>query len=1104
LGGNLARKQIPDLKAAEMRLCERLLRPFDLLFHQKANPVHNGIDLEVLEPRLALDGDGLTRPQLEQATVIRIDNSLGPNPITFSKSELVGQQTNSFVITQVADGSVVEKWNQATSSWHDVSTPPTTSNPRQLLQLLQNRLIQSGDQLRWKPSSVSSQSQSFFEVIGWDDGSFTPPPNPALLPGAVEDLRVASHADSELTVSWNPPTSGEAPSRYSVTTENGSTTNITITTDTAIDFSNLESGDYTFNVSAINDQGRGPETTATQSLLTFSSYVQAFRNVSLEQGDPTFVRHGAHTEAGAAAIDLYRIAVDVMKDLPNSHPFSWRVQAGIHGTFWTTVLQLKQGMIDKGFMTVEEADEAFASWEVVLNNCNHWVKLWSDAQGTDPSTPTPNFSVVFIAWHRLYIQSFEKVVRQILINEKAKPDSIFATELANANVETWALPYWDYRTPASSALPQGFRDPSHNERPNALYTDIRGADINAGVPLSETRMPDGDLGIVPVPGNNFEEGIDVSAYFNQSVALQQAQTLFTQFNSLAELSPHAVAHDVIGGMSDEALPRISNWIKMVDLARDDNVLNLWNSHTIPSNAGPELTNAITEGNYANVYDFIVDKHQTDPSAITDLIDKSEYLQQFFGVKSSIAPSLIGWVPTAGLDPIFFLHHGYVDKLWTEYNSLPTSAYLQESILDIAGWNFTFWEPDSNGEPALTTYSTWKNADYLAEGEANITSNKVLQACYYPSYVYDSVIPTNVDRVPLPKTSNGALALLENPAFSPKLNVIHPDADTSTPGDQNTITDLAFQVIDLELPLSAGLINELTTPQTDPENIRVAIEMVLNTPMNVSENIGVAVGAKDFLAKNATQIQSYWDSWNKDGGTGNRDGVFDPGEGFSLTNLADVEMDRHHSISTMNNLALARFNPLAMSSNSMPGMVMTTHYSADVSFPTSQQFALDLDIIRQDSQIGIMILSATPMSTASQNTTLSEISSSLHQNITIGDIAGNVDALRYLEDNPAIISNPAALVNIDLWADTHAPNASTYYDRAVDLAFVYLATNPDLALEHVDNPLSALQQYLDTGLSNGRSLDGWLRTAADTYKVGEAFDSDFAKARDYVFGTLDQA
>ena len=45
-----------------------------------------------------------------------------------------------------------------------------------------------------------------------------------------------------------------------------------------------------------------------------------FRTFSLEQGDPTFVRHGAHTDAGAAAIDLYRIAVDVMKSLPNSDP----------------------------------------------------------------------------------------------------------------------------------------------------------------------------------------------------------------------------------------------------------------------------------------------------------------------------------------------------------------------------------------------------------------------------------------------------------------------------------------------------------------------------------------------------------------------------------------------------------------------------------------------------------------------------------------------------------------------------------------------------------------------------------------------------------------
>ena len=51
------------------------------------------------------------------------------------------------------------------------------------------------------------------------------------------------------------------------------------------------------------------------------------------------------------------------------------------------------------------------------------------------------------------IAAFEKVVRQVLINEKADSSSVFATKLANADVEKWTLPYWDYRTPETSALP---------------------------------------------------------------------------------------------------------------------------------------------------------------------------------------------------------------------------------------------------------------------------------------------------------------------------------------------------------------------------------------------------------------------------------------------------------------------------------------------------------------------------------------------------------------------------------------------------------------------------------------------------------------------------
>ena len=110
---------------------KRLLKQPDNTFLRKTDQQNSkALSLEFLEARLALDSSGLARPQLEQTATIHIDASLGPNPIVFTKSELVGQETNSFVITSVVNGSVVEKWNQVTSSWQNVSAPVTTSHPK--------------------------------------------------------------------------------------------------------------------------------------------------------------------------------------------------------------------------------------------------------------------------------------------------------------------------------------------------------------------------------------------------------------------------------------------------------------------------------------------------------------------------------------------------------------------------------------------------------------------------------------------------------------------------------------------------------------------------------------------------------------------------------------------------------------------------------------------------------------------------------------------------------------------------------------------------------------------------------------------------------------
>ena len=122
-------------------------------------PAHKRLGgVELLENRLVLAvGTGsLDRPPLEQTDSIYIENlQIGPSPIVMSKSEIIGGETNSFTITAVANG-VVEKWIPSTNSWVNVSTPVSTSNTSELLKLLNLRLIQQGDSIRWKPDESTS------------------------------------------------------------------------------------------------------------------------------------------------------------------------------------------------------------------------------------------------------------------------------------------------------------------------------------------------------------------------------------------------------------------------------------------------------------------------------------------------------------------------------------------------------------------------------------------------------------------------------------------------------------------------------------------------------------------------------------------------------------------------------------------------------------------------------------------------------------------------------------------------------------------------------------------------------------------------------------
>ena len=110
------------------------------------------------------------RPELLPSTKIIVDNSVpGPHPFVFSWNNLATSLLPSvsgvrFVVDSVR-GTVEKK---SGDTWVDVSTPPTTSNPRELLRLLSLRVIKPNDELRWIPPAESPQADEAFSLVGWN------------------------------------------------------------------------------------------------------------------------------------------------------------------------------------------------------------------------------------------------------------------------------------------------------------------------------------------------------------------------------------------------------------------------------------------------------------------------------------------------------------------------------------------------------------------------------------------------------------------------------------------------------------------------------------------------------------------------------------------------------------------------------------------------------------------------------------------------------------------------------------------------------------------------------------------------------------------------
>ncbi|HEY6730209.1 MAG TPA: tyrosinase family protein [Solirubrobacterales bacterium] len=266
----------------------------------------------------------------------------------------------------------------------------------------------------------------------------------------------------------------------------------------------------------------------------------------------------------------YAAGVGVMKKRNPADKTSWWYQAAIHGS-------------------QEAADDLY-------NQCKHG-------------------SWYFLAWHRMYLYYFERIVRAAVVEAGGSED--------------WALPYWNYAIDRNhSTLPDGFRKPD-DEATNPLFVALR-------------RPP--ELGI---PG------------INEGAGLPWEKLAEAEAKALAR--PQFIGDTQVGGFGGgrgPAEPKLYSQTGVVELRPHNNVHNL---------VGKE-----------------------------------------------------GWMAdedAAAKDPIFWLHHANIDRIWAQ------------------------WQSDGNQNP---TEGAWRDEPFaffdVDGGEDHKTPGQVLDTVTDLEYAYD-VVPS---------------------------------------------------------------------------------------------------------------------------------------------------------------------------------------------------------------------------------------------------------------------------------------------------------------------------------------------------------------------------
>ena len=124
--------------------------------------------------------------------------------------------------------------------------------------------------------------------------------------------------------------------------------------------------------------------------------------LALQFDNPVITRLAVSSSEANLDIETYAVGVQRMKDLPSDDPLSWYYQSRIHGN--------------------PQATERTNDEPLDFSQCQHGT-WW------------------FLPWHRMYLLQLERIIAHL-------------TESPG-----FALPYWDYSSPAEAVVPPAFQDP---------------------------------------------------------------------------------------------------------------------------------------------------------------------------------------------------------------------------------------------------------------------------------------------------------------------------------------------------------------------------------------------------------------------------------------------------------------------------------------------------------------------------------------------------------------------------------------------------------------------------------------------------------------------